>query len=64
MANNETIRLSREVLDKVAGGWKLGYACPYCTAARDQILFVGRLSDGDYYECQECHVKLRNPGSN
>lgn len=63
MAINEKIKLSNKALEKVSGGWRYGQACPFCTAWADQMLSIGRASDGEYFECQECHARLRNPES-
>lgn len=61
MAVNEKIKVSPEIMAKVSGGWEYGQKCPYCTSPADQMLSIGKLEGSEYFECQCCHVRLRNP---
>ena len=57
----DKIKLDSEEMAKVVGGWEYGQSCPYCTSGADQMLSIGFLDDGEYFECQHCHARLRDP---
>ena len=61
MSEYKKIKLSKEELEKVAGGWHYGQACPFCTAGKNNMLSIGVVDGEEYFECQECHARLRNP---